>query len=191
MFRLARNPLSHIPVTQLNSIKESLELLDLSGTNLTKIRNHEFHKLLFLKKLFLNDNEFLTTIEPVAFNGLESLEVLEIKNNPKLDYIDPKAFYNSLADEYPNPVQNLDLSNNALRTLSKSLLNWNETNIILGGNQWNCNCHLSWMLDLDLDEFVICSSPENLKNKVISSLNAQDFQCKGLYVKLLISRQEE
>ena len=132
--------------------------------------------------------ENLKTIEPIAFNGLENLEILEVKNNPKLDYIDPKAFYNSLDDEFPNTVENVDLSNNALRTLSKSLLNWNKTNVILVGNQWNCNCHLSWILDLDLDEFVICSSPENLKSKVISTLKEEDFQCKG-NVTLLPSRQ--
>ena len=171
--------MDHIPITQLNCMKDTLELLDLSGTNLTKIANHEFHKMSFLRKLFLNDMRHLRHIEPVAFNGLD-LEVIEIKNNPNLEYIDEKAFYNSLSDEIPNRVQNLDLSNNALRTLSEILLNWTDTNVILTGNQWNCDCKLAWMLDLNLDDLVICATPENLKNEPIKNIQGQDLECPGI-----------
>ena len=171
--------MDHIPITQLNCIKDTLELLDLSGTNLTKIANHEFHKMYFLRKLFLNDMRNLRHIEPVAFNGLD-LEVIEIKNNPKLEYIDEKAFYNSYADEIPNRVQNLDLSNNALRTLSEILLNWTDTNVILTGNQWNCDCQLAWMLDLKLNDLVTCATPDDLKNEPIANIQVQDLQCTGM-----------
>ena len=156
--------MNHVPITQLHYVKTTLELLDLSGTNLTKVANHEFHKMTLLRKLFLNDLPYLKNIEPVAFHGLE-LEVIEIKNNPNLNYIDEKAFYDSYVDENPNRVQNLDLSNNALKTLSKSLLNWTDTNVILTGNQWNCDCKIAWMIDLQLDELVTCSSPDDLKNE--------------------------
>ena len=51
----------------------------------------------------------LEFIEPLAFHSLKNLETIEIKNNPRLNYIDPFAFYDTLADDKPNIVKNIDL----------------------------------------------------------------------------------
>ena len=51
----------------------------------------------------------LEFIEPLAFHSLKNLEIIEIKNNPRLNYIDPFAFYDTLADDKPNIVKNIDL----------------------------------------------------------------------------------
>ena len=41
----------------------------------------------------------LAKIEPVAFNSLKHLEVLECRNNRYLNKIDPFAFYDHLEDK--------------------------------------------------------------------------------------------
>ena len=45
-------------------------------------------------------------VEQFAFHGLENLEYFEMKNNPMLESIHPKAFYDAI-DEVgtPYPVQ--------------------------------------------------------------------------------------
>ena len=93
--RLAKNDIDHVPTTQLHCVRHSLELLDLTNTNLSTICTSEFYPMTFLKKLFINDIQFLSKIEKSAFDSLENLEFFEMKNNPLLDFIDPKAFYDA------------------------------------------------------------------------------------------------
>ena len=93
--RLTKNNIDHVPTTQLHYVRHSLELLDLTNTNLSTICTSEFYPMTFLKKLFINDIQFLSKIEKYAFDSLEKLEFFEMKNNPLLDFIDPKAFYDA------------------------------------------------------------------------------------------------
>ena len=65
--------------------------------------------------------ENLEEIESLAFHSLKNLEVIEVKNNPKLRYVDPHAFYDSLSDSDPNVVEIVDFSANALRYISTVL----------------------------------------------------------------------
>ena len=180
---LAKNPWDHVPITQLHAVRDSLELLDLTSTNLTMIKNHEFHKMSKLKKLFLNSMENLEEIEPLAFHSLKNLEVIEVKNNPKLRYVDPHAFYDSLSDIDPNIVKIVDFSDNALRYISQKLLIWNSTQQVnFAGNPFDCDCSMSWMLFQEKiigKEYLICSSPEKLTGKPMSSLKPTDFHCEG------------
>ena len=98
--RLTKNNIDHVPTTQLHYVRHSLELLDLTNTNLSNICTSEFYPMTFLKKLFINDIQFLSKIEKYAFDSLEKLEFLEMKNNPLLDFIDPKAFYDAKMEVY-------------------------------------------------------------------------------------------
>ena len=152
----------------------------MTGLNLTLIRNHEFHKMDALKKLILNDMPNLEAVEPLAFHGLHDMEVIELKNNPKLSYIDRLAFYDSMVSEEPNLIANLDLSNNNLKTLPETLLDWDQVESVnLNGNPWSCDCNLAWIVDsgLYLSEFLTCSSPSSYANALIKTLNSEDFIC--------------
>ena len=60
--RLAKNNIDHVPTTQLHCVRHSLELLDLTKTNLSTICTYEFYQMHFLKKLFINDIPHLTKI---------------------------------------------------------------------------------------------------------------------------------
>lgn len=97
-YRLSKNPLKFIPITTLSKVKTTLELLDLSQIEITKVHNHGFHGLKQLKKLFLNDIMSLTEVEALAFNDLKQLELIEIRNNKNLTFVHPFAFYDTLED---------------------------------------------------------------------------------------------
>lgn len=81
--RLAKTLLDHVPITQLHFVRDNLELLDLTATNISQICPNEFHKMEKLTYLILNDNSFLTEIQEKAFYSLENLKTLELKNNPR------------------------------------------------------------------------------------------------------------
>ena len=50
-------------------------------------------------------NELWQKVEQFAFHGLENLEYFEMKNNPMLESIHPKAFYDAIDDVgTPYPV---------------------------------------------------------------------------------------
>ena len=127
--------------------------------------------------------ENLEEIETLAFHSLKNLEVIEVKNNPKLRYVDQHAFYDSLSDNAPNIVKSVDFSNNALSYISQKLLIWNSTEQVnLAGNPFNCDCSLSWILFQEKiigKDYMICSTPEKLAGKPMSSLKPTDFHCEG------------
>ena len=169
----------------------------MTNTNLSIIRNHEFHKMEGLKILLLNNMENLESIEALAFHTL-NLETLEIKNNPKLTYIDPLAFYDTLQYSSPNNVKNLDLSNNALVNVPFDLIVWNNSDQInLSGNPFHCDCSISWMINQSWvigNEYLICSSPDELKDRTIQSLRLTELDCndgKFLFLNFSIFVKED
>lgn len=181
---LARNPLDHVPTTQLIAAKDSLQFLDLTETDVRAIRNHEFHKLVNLRKLFLNSLRFLEKIEPLAFHDLHCLQVLQIKNNKHLKAISPFAFYDSMESEKPNVVKQLYLNNNGLNSLQKSLLNWQDSEVVqLDGNPWHCDCHVEWFTEkitsIDYNEYFVCYSPEAIKDIPVIEIAKDYFVCES------------
>ena len=59
------------------------------------------------------------------------------------------AGYGVIAKHFEEPygIPNIDLSNNALTTLSESLLVWNSTKQVnLNQNPWLCDCKISWLV---------------------------------------------
>ena len=177
--RLAKNPLTQIPLTQIYAVRQTLEYLDLTGIELKEIPAHSFHGLDGLKTLLLNEFPYLEAVEPLAFHGLTSLETLQCQDNPHLRFIDPFAFRDDLQTDQLNAPVNVYLSNNDLSFISKDLLPWDELETLsLEGNRWHCNCDLAWMVDVELiDDFVICASPENLENVAVNSLSESEFNC--------------
>ena len=120
--------------------------------------------------LIINDLPNLTQVDRGAFHGLKNLKNLEIKNNPELKSIHKNAFSNS----ENSVLEYVDFSNNALETLSVTLLKWTEIKEInLNGNNWNCDCQMSWLVTSQFD--LICSSPKRLADKPIRDLTPSDF----------------
>ena len=82
-------------------------------------------------------------------------------------------------------VKNVYLSNNALTTISFSLLPWEEIDRFeLDGNPWHWDCSLSWIVSrgehnlsaIDYNH-LICKSPENVADLPMQHLSKENFGC--------------
>ena len=99
-----------------------------------------------------------------------------------LKTISKHAFFKNIDTEEPYAVENIDFSNNALESLPENLLRWTKIKELnLNGNLWNCDCKMSWLVNtkLELDGYLLCSSPKRLADKPIRDLIPSDFVCQG------------
>ena len=98
-FSLSKNGLKDVPTSQIFSVRNSLEFLDLTQTEISGIPKYAFQGQTNLQKLILNNLPRLRKIDALAFSDLRSLDVFECQKNKKLEYIDPYAFYNDFIEE--------------------------------------------------------------------------------------------
>lgn len=94
----------------------SLEVLQISGTQLEKIKTNDFSNLKQLSTLNMISNPALEKIEPKAFDDLTSLRRLQLSDSQKLAHLSPEIFKNLQKLEY------LILKNNSLTALPEDLL---------------------------------------------------------------------
>lgn len=132
---------------------DGLEELIIDENPMSVLKSHSFSAMTSLQKLSICKMPNLGYIKEVAFAGLRNLSILHIENNPMLGFIDPDAFVDF---QYPMVLKTLSLSNNFLRYLPNSLLpelklsknNTSLEEVKINGNQWECDCHNQWLLDL-------------------------------------------
>lgn len=101
--------------------------------------------------LSLCDMPLLSSIEAHAFTPLKNLISLRLSSNPKLSYIDEKAFDGMFSKENIEDanINEVYLSGNNLKVLSAGLLPWKSLQVIdLQRNSWNCDCNLQWFNQL-------------------------------------------
>ena len=115
--------LTSIP-EELYSLSETLEILDLSGNNLSDLPK-EITKLTKLKILFLSDNNF--TVFPEILGNFPLLEMIGFKNN-QIHAISEFAL--------PTNTRWLILTNNRLESLPTSIGKCHRMQkLMLAGNQ--------------------------------------------------------
>lgn len=91
-----------------------------------------------LKTLSIRDCDHLEQVEE-AIDGQASLEEVIITGNGHLYSIAERALGTN------STARHVDLSYNALTTLSEHLLEWNDvTTADLSGNFWDCDCRMLW-----------------------------------------------
>ncbi|XP_075232711.1 uncharacterized protein LOC142331023 [Lycorma delicatula] len=181
-----------------------LEELELHGNLLSVITTQTFFGLGRLKRLDLHQNR-LTFIGDNTFSEMPRLEELILDGN-KIQYVGDKAFtglgnlYRLVLSENRlqtlhsgllqplNSLRFLDLRDNSLETLSQEIVepmipNLKNTSsyIYLDGNQFHCDCRLSWMRSLLNDtpnvqvkkvlEDLTCILEENDDNSKITKNN--------------------
>ncbi|XP_050669680.1 leucine-rich repeat-containing protein 24 [Leptidea sinapis] len=148
---LSNNYITVIPSTNFIFFP-SLMRLSLNNNPISSIKTHCFQHLSYLNTLELSNCK-IETIETEAFAGLKHLEWLRLNGN-RLSNIQGDSLF-------PDTLRGIDLQN----------------------NNWNCDCHLrdlhSWLSNFNMPHAVepICSQPERLKKRTITSIDEFDLAC--------------
>lgn len=174
---LADNPMKTVERFPL-----SLDTLNLSGIDIEVILPGDFMSYPKLKNLHLDRLIHLQGVRENAFEGLQSLEVLTMENCIQLHEFDERAFGGP--ESVAVPLKCLSLSRSGLHTLSSSALvplKPTLKHLSLHGNPWRCDCKVAWIrqtnFSLDNTEYLRCFSPEKHHNKLMLSVEPEDFVC--------------
>ncbi|KPJ13323.1 Leucine-rich repeats and immunoglobulin-like domains protein 2 [Papilio machaon] len=130
----------------------TLMRLSMNNNPITVIRTHCFQHLSYLNTLEMIGCK-IETVEIEAFSGLKHLEWLRLNGN-RLSNIQGENIF-------PDTLRGIDLYN----------------------NNWNCDCHIrdlhKWLLNFNMPHVIepICSLPERLKNRTITSIARFDLAC--------------
>ncbi|XP_032515218.2 uncharacterized protein LOC116768583 [Danaus plexippus] len=150
--------------------------LDLSNNYITVIPSSNFIFFPSLMRLSLNNNP-ITSIKTQCFQHLSYLNTLEL-SNCKVETIEPQAFAGLKHLEW------LRLNGNRLSNIQgENLFPDTLRGIDLENNNWNCDCNLrdlhNWLLNFNMPHAVepVCSLPERLKKRTITSVNEFDLAC--------------
>lgn len=172
------NSLLAIPTTQMVSIA-NLEELNLSLNFIGAISANSFNPINKLKRLSISQCSNLSSIDQKAFETLNRLTSLELNFNPVLVDFDVEVL-RPLSE-----LRRLILRGNGIKTIAHTLLSIGRLQYIdLRDNEFDCACSLKWLQQASVNkslglviEDVLCSSPEALKGRDISSMTDYDLEC--------------
>ena len=122
----------------------NLTTLTMDGNPVSSIITPVFEHLKSLRELSLSNMPNLTYLSHVTFDGLDSIEILVIRNNRKLSFIHRNLF-SSLAN-----IISVDLSFNDIVTLHNGTFDLDSGNISsidIQGNRFVCDCAIDWLVE--------------------------------------------
>ncbi|CAH4011783.1 leucine-rich repeat-containing protein let-4-like [Pieris brassicae] len=177
-----------------------LRSLNLFGNRLTAVPTEQLSSLTRLEELYLGQNDFIA-LEIHSFKGLKNLRLIDITGATQLERTSKGTFEDNLNLEtivlsnnkklsvieegsmlgLPK-LRHLSLRDNAIIALSETTFIGKELRQLdLTDNPIFCDCQLLWLRELlnDKSNFtqIQCASPENLKDKYLRTLNADDLGC--------------
>lgn len=163
-------------LTKVSFSKSALSVADFSSNSFSTIPAFKFINAPHLRVLKINNGN-LYHINATAFTGLKSLQILEIRDNPKFPFIH-KDLFRDLTN-----LRTLDLSNNNISSFyaeayqSLSSLN----NMTIQGNPLVCNCALKWLQHTKINILnpnqTLCSGPDFLKSEILLHLSPDNLTC--------------
>ncbi|XP_045533939.1 leucine-rich repeat-containing protein 4B-like isoform X1 [Papilio machaon] len=172
---LLGNRLNVVPTQQLCGLTR-LEELYIGQNDFVELESHSFKGLKNLKLLDITGATLLERVQKGAFEDNVNLETVIIANNKKLSVIDDCTLLG-----LPK-LKHVSLRDNAIVTLSETVFIGKELRQLdLNDNPIVCDCHMRWLQELlnDKSNFtqIQCASPDNLKDKYLKTLNAEDLGC--------------
>lgn len=162
----------------------NLEELMLSGTKFPTITLGTFEGLTNVKTLLMRDMPSLSSIGPDAFNGLTSVENINLASNRKFIMIDETAFMST-------NIRSCSISNSSLSYIPEKLFKWSTMKYVsLHNNPINCDCKMKWTTNSSIfgnntsvkasfDELT-CTFPRSLAGRKVTSLNPAYMTCVPL-----------
>ncbi|ODN05623.1 Protein slit [Orchesella cincta] len=159
-------------------IPEQVMMLNLSGNDLSRVRNGWIPTLPHLQKLDLTGNR-ISAIEDGAFRDSGSLLEVTLTGN-KLKEINNKMFVGL------SNLKALSLTDNQITCIMPGSFEHlpNLKSLSLNGNSFICNCHLAWFGEwLRREESIVstdgpkCHAPLRHKDSLIRSLPPHEFRC--------------
>ena len=115
--------------------------MDLSDNHIESIDGNAFYGLTKLERVLLYENR-IKQIDVATFARLSSLKILFLSSNP-ISCLHRDIFRDLTSLEV------LTLYDNQLTTLPKGIFEHNKelNQVHLGHNDWNCDCHLRWLIE--------------------------------------------
>ncbi|XP_012989379.2 chondroadherin [Esox lucius] len=165
---MSGNEISLLQPGSLDDV-ENLAILNLDGNRLSTYPSMAMSKLRVVEELSLAKNP-MRSIPDNAFQSFgRYLEKLSL-DNMGLEKFTDDAFSGVTALKY------LNLDNNKLRFLPRSLEFTTITNLTLSNNPWSCNCVLAplrlWMDSSRQRPEAVCASPASQRGKQIRDSTA-------------------
>jgi len=171
---LSDNHLYQVPTQALQSFHK-LEELYLGQNKFSIIDSGAFRGLHKLRSIDISGCQELIEITEDALSDNQDLETIKIASNRKLNLLHPSSLGPLTG------LRNLDLSNNALTSMSPSLAPWMSlTSVDLSGNPWTCDCDNFFLKNVILSSVngsnasirvVRCWNPPSLRDQDLAYLN--------------------
>ena len=164
--------------THLSQLPASIVYLDLANTSMNAESVTSLGHLANLTRLSVTGNRNLTSIGVNAISALRRLTRVDLTDN-NISYLHPLTFRRLAV------LETVDLRRNSLRSISPNTFAA-VVRVRLGDNPWDCNCALLWLKwktaddRLRWDANVTCRYPDRLANRLIRSVDDNDFVCKQL-----------
>ncbi|XP_020290392.1 leucine-rich repeat neuronal protein 1-like [Pseudomyrmex gracilis] len=170
---LSWNPINAIPLLPVN-----LRELDLSGTQVTSLKNLYLPQL---QELWLNDMSNLTSFDLSDLENLTNLETLSMIGCRRLIQLSPGL---QIGHVLPR-LQRLSIKNCNIETLDQKLQELlNRVSVIeLENNPWKCDCKLNWIdssvnLTKNFSKNIRCYTPDRHHGKLLTEVPNYELQCE-------------
>lgn len=157
---------------------QTIQMIDLTGNPFNEIPSFFFGNSSALREIFLRQMPYLVTIRQNAFADLKNLLLIDLSGSKRLEYIDGNAFGNA---ENVKNLERFMLKNTNIKTFDGNFkpVFARLKRLDLFGAPLECDCHLRWIKDINLDTFGRCTSPSEVENILLSRLAKQQLGCRS------------